>query len=134
MADTERTHSTARNIAKIVYILYLAELLIGPVLGLIGVILAYVYRSDAPERLASHYRFQIRTFWIGYLYLIIAGIAVLMGVVAISDNEEFIGVLLFIVGAAVLVFLVIWLIIRCIKGLKYELREEAYPDPKGWFF
>lgn len=134
MADTERTNSVTKHMAKIVYILYLTELLIGPVMGLIGLILAYVYRSDAPERLASHYRFQIRTFWIGCLYLIITGIAVLMGMVAFSDDEEFIGGLMFVVGAVVLVFLVIWLIIRCIKGLKYELREEAYPDPKGWFF
>jgi uncharacterized membrane protein len=27
-----------------------------------------VYRPDAPEWVKTHYRFQIRTFWIGLLY------------------------------------------------------------------
>ncbi len=128
MADTERTHSAATNIARIVYILYLAELFVG-ITGLIGVIMAYVNRSDAPEWLASHYRFQIRTFWIGLLYLMIAGIVLLMVVVSRD-----LMLLMVVVGGAVWVFWVIWMIIRCIKGLKYELREEAYPDPEGWFF
>ena len=128
MADTERTHSAATNIARIVYILYLAELFVG-ITGLIGVIMAYVNRSDAPEWLASHYRFQIRTFWIGLLCLMIAGIVLLMVVVSRD-----LMLLMVVVGGAVWVFWVIWMIIRCIKGLKYELREEAYPDPEGWFF
>ncbi|MXZ09042.1 MAG: hypothetical protein F4Y79_06295, partial [Gemmatimonadetes bacterium] len=62
MAETEQTYSVTSGTAKIVYILYLAELVVG-ITGLIGVIMAYVNRSDAPEWLASHYRFQIRTFW-----------------------------------------------------------------------
>ncbi|MYF74347.1 MAG: hypothetical protein F4175_13505, partial [Gemmatimonadetes bacterium] len=96
--------------ARIVYILYLVGVAFG-ITGLIGVIMAYVNRSNAPEWLASHYRFQIRTFWISLLYLVV-GI-----------------VLCFIViGVVVLVFWVIWMIIRCAKGLKYLSREEAYPD------
>ncbi len=115
MAETEQTYSVTSGTAKIVYILYLAELVVG-ITGLIGVIMAYVNRSDAPDWLASHYRFQIRTFWIGLLYLVV-GI-----------------VLCFIViGVVVLVFWMIWMIIRCAKGLKYLSREEAYPDPAGWF-
>lgn len=131
MADTERTQSVTRNIVRIIYILYLAELLIGPVSGLIGLILAYVYRSDAPEWLASHYRFQIRTFWIGLLYIITAGIVILIGVV--SDEPEIL-VVMSVVFIAMCIFVMIWLIIRCIKGLKYELREEAYPYPDRYFF
>ncbi|MYK53095.1 MAG: hypothetical protein F4032_15120 [Gemmatimonadetes bacterium] len=101
--------------ARIVYILYLVGVAFG-ITGLIGVIMAYVNRSNAPEWLASHYRFQIRTFWISLLYLVV-GI-----------------VLCFIViGVVVLVFWVIWMIIRCAKGLKYLSREEAYPDPVSWF-
>jgi len=30
--------------------------------------MAYVNRADAPDWVRSHYRFQIRTFWIGLLY------------------------------------------------------------------
>ena len=113
---TERTPLDITGTARIIYILYLVSLAVG-LTGLIGVIMAYVNRSDAPEWLSSHYRFQIRTFWIFLLYVIV-GIALLF----------------IVVGVVVLVLAVIWWIVRCAKGLKYLSREEAYPDPDGWFF
>ena len=36
-------------------------------LQLAGVIIAYAQRRDAPDWVHSHYRFQIRTFWIAVL-------------------------------------------------------------------
>ncbi len=111
----EEKHDTT-SIARIVYILYLVSLAVG-ITGLVGVIMAYVNRSDAPDWLASHYRFQIRTFWIWLLYLIV-------GIVLCA----------IVIGIAVLVFAAVWWIIRCAKGLQYLAREEAYPDPEGWFF
>jgi len=30
--------------------------------------MAYIYKGDAPDWLKSHYRYQIRKFWIGILY------------------------------------------------------------------
>ena len=79
--------------------------------------MAYVNRNDAPDWLKSHYQFQIRTFWIGALYL-------------------FIGVLLsqFIIGLLILLFWLLWLIVRCARGIKYLDRREAHPDPTGWMF
>ena len=113
MAEEKRDITST---ARIIYILYLVGLAFG-ITGLIGVIMAYVNRSDAPEWLASHYRFQIRTFWIWLLYLVVG--------IALS---------LIVIGIAVLVFAAVWWIIRCAKGIKYLAREEAYPDPEGWFF
>ena len=72
MPDTVQRYLNTISAAKVVYILFLAEFFVGPLGGLAGVILAYVCRSDAPDRLVSHYRFQIRTFWIGWLYILIA--------------------------------------------------------------
>src|SRR5438477_11416343 len=46
--------------AKIVYILYLVSLIFG-LTSIVGVIMAYVNRADAPGWVRSHYRFQIRT-------------------------------------------------------------------------
>ena len=105
---------TTEGTAKIVYILYLVGLVVG-VTGLIGVVMAYINRDDAPEWLKSHYQFQIRTFWIGTLYI-------------------FIGVILsyVLVGILVLFFFVIWLIVRCVKGIKYLDQKEAPPNPTGW--
>lgn len=107
---------TSKSTAKIVYILYLAGIVF-PVTGIIGVVMAYINRGDAPEWLKSHYQLQIRTFWIGALYISI-------------------GIILtfFIIGYFVLLFWVIWLIIRCIKGMKSLDLKEAHPDPAGWMF
>lgn len=107
---------SGENVAKIVYVLYLATLLTG-ITGLVGVVVAYVYRDEAPDWLETHYRFQIRTFWLGLLF-------------------SFVGLVLsvILVGYLVFVFAAVWLVVRCVKGLKYAGRREAYPDPVGWWF
>ena len=97
-----------------VYILYLVSLLIG-LTAIIGVIIAYVNRGDAPAWLESHYRYQIRTFWIGLLYGLIS--AVLMVVY---------------VGFILALAAVIWWIARCAVGLKYASRGEPLPNPASW--
>ena len=105
---------TTEGTAKIVYILYLIGLVFG-ITWLIGVVMAYINKDDAPEWLKSHYQFQIRTFWIGTLYI-------------------FIGIILsfVLIGILVLFFFVIWLIVRCVKGIKYLDQKEAPPNPTGW--
>ena len=104
------------DMAKIIYILYLAGLVTG-VTVLIGVVMAYMYRDTAPDWLKSHYQFQIRTFWIMLLYAIVAGVLTLV----------FIGFLLFLV-------LTVWWIIRCVKGLNMLGQRTAYPNPESWGF
>jgi uncharacterized membrane protein len=108
--------SNEQGNAKLVYILYLAGLIIG-ITGVVGVIMAYINKSDAPEWLQSHYRFQIRTFWIGFLYLVIGSILSMV-----------------FVGFFVLLFWAVWLIVRCVKGMKSLDKNEAHPNPTGWFF
>jgi uncharacterized membrane protein len=102
--------------AKIVYILYLVSLAVG-VTALVGVIMAYVNVGEAPEPLRSHYRFQIRTFWLGLLY-------------------SFVGLLLLVVvvGAVIWALVAVWLIVRCVKGLKYLDRGEPYPNAATWLW
>jgi uncharacterized membrane protein len=107
---------TTEGSAKLIYILYLVGIVIG-VTGIVGVIMAYINRSDAPDWLKTHYQFQIRTFWIGALYMLIG--AILMFV---------------IVGYFVFLFWMVWLIIRCVKGMKALDQKEAHPNPTGWMF
>lgn len=103
--------------AKIIYILYLVSLVTGGLTSLVGVIMAYVNVGDAPEPLRSHYRFQIRTFWIEILYSVVGFI------------------LLFVaVGAVVFLFVQVWLIVRCVKGLKALDRREPYPNVETWLW
>jgi uncharacterized membrane protein len=110
------TSSTNSGSAKLVYILYLASIVFG-ITGLIGLIMAYINKGDAPEWLKTHYRYQIRTFWIGFLYFFIGAITSLI-----------------LIGYIILLFTVIWLIVRCIKGMKALDQQQAHPNPTGWFF
>jgi uncharacterized membrane protein len=107
---------TTEGSARLVYILYLVGIVLG-ITGIVGVVMAYINRSDAPEWLQSHYQFQIRTFWIGGLYILIG--AILMFV---------------LVGYLVFLFWMVWLIIRCVKGMKSLDLKEAHPNPTGWMF
>jgi uncharacterized membrane protein len=102
--------------AKIIYILYLVGLATGLTL-VIGVIMAYINREDPPEWLQSHFRFQIRTFWIGLLYCVIG---VILSMV--------------LVGILVLLFAAVWLIIRVVKGFKYLEQRQPVADVETWMF
>ena len=108
--------ATTEGAALIVYILYLVGIVFA-ITGIVGVIMAYINRSDAPDWLKSHYQFQIRTFWIGGLYIVLGAILTVV-----------------LIGYLVLLFWVVWLIVRCVKGMKSLDRKEAYPDPTGWMF
>ena len=103
--------------AKIIYVLYLLSLGLG-FTHLIGVVMAYMNVGDAPEPLRSHYRFQIRTFWISLLYGLVGGL------------------LLLALGAGLLVwlFMAVWLVVRCVKGLKYLDRREPYANAGTWLW
>jgi uncharacterized membrane protein len=113
---TESLKPSTEGSAKLVYIMYLLSILFG-ITSIVGLIIAYVNRDDAPPWLQSHYQFQIRTFWIGFLYLLI-------------------GFMLYqvIIGFFILLFWLVWLIVRCAKGMKSLDQREPYPNPAGWFF
>ena len=100
----------------VVYALYLASFVVG-FTSVIGVVIAYVYRGKGPEWLDEHYRYQIRTFWIGLLY---ASVATLLTVV--------------LIGIPLLIALAVWLIVRCVKGFR-GLQEKRAPDNVApWLF
>lgn len=106
----------ARKTALIVYALYLGSFIVGITL-LAGVVVAYIYRNDAEEWLASHYRFQIRTFWMFVLFSIIGGLLAIV-----------------FVGWFILVFAAVWLIVRCVIGIKRLGERQPIADPASWLF
>lgn len=112
--SAERTGSP--DMAKIVYVLYLVGVVTG-VTMIIGVVMAYIYKDESPDWLRSHYEGQIRIFWIGILYSVIAAILTFV----------LIGILLFFVIA-------VWWIVRCVKGLKYLDQKSPYPNYESWAF
>jgi uncharacterized membrane protein len=108
--------STTKGSAKIVYILYMVGILFG-ITGIVGVVMAYINKADAPEWLKTHYQFQIRTFWIGALYIVLGSILSLV-----------------LIGWLVLLFWVVWLIVRSVKGIKALDSEKAIENPTRWLF
>ncbi|MBT2785340.1 MULTISPECIES: DUF4870 domain-containing protein [unclassified Halomonas] len=97
------------TMAMVIYALYLASFLLG-VTSIIGVVIAYVYKGNGPVWLDEHYRYQIRTFWIGLVYGTICTM-----------------LLFAVIGFPLFVALGIWFIIRCVKGFK-GLQEKRAPS------
>lgn len=104
-----------KTLPAIVYALMIAGVATGGVTCAIGVILAYVSRKDAPEWLASHYEFQIRTFWLALLFSIVSALLTVVGI-----------------GVVLLVAVGLWVVVRGIVGLSNLLKNQPYPTPKNW--
>ena len=85
--------------------------------GLAGVIMAYVHRGDGGAWTDSHYTFQIRSFWIGLLAMLVGGALTFL----------FVGVIL-------LMLLPFWLLIRCGRGLNRVNAQQPQPYPRSWAF
>lgn len=104
------------TMAMIIYALYLASFLVG-FTSFIGVVMAYVYKGKGPVWLDEHYRYQIRTFWMGLVYGIVFSVLTLI-----------------LIGFPLLLALAVWFIVRCVKGFK-GLQEQRAPDNVDtWLF
>ena len=112
---TETQKSTIPT-AKVIYILLLVSTLVG-FSGIIALIMAYIFKDKSTDWLQTHYRFQIRTYWIGLLYAVI-------GVITVPIT----------VGYLVLLFTFIWMVVRCAKGLKQLENEQPVNNLESWFF
>jgi len=76
---TARAQSDDRTLAFVVYaMLFLAPFVFG-LTALIGVAIAYVRRPEAERLVASHYRFQVRVFWVGFALSVLAALAIMIG-------------------------------------------------------
>ncbi len=109
-------NKTIENV-RLIYILYLVGLVFG-ITAIVGVVIAYTNKDDEmPDWLKSHYQYLISTFWKG-LIMIVVGVVLSM----------------IIIGIFILIFWTIWLIIRCVKGMKYLDTKQVVPNPDGWLF
>jgi uncharacterized membrane protein len=107
--------NSTRKAALGIYILYLLAFI--PFLAIAAIVFAYVFENDAKNTLTSHYRYLIRSFWIGILYFGIASVLTL-----------------FLIGMLLMPLCLIWWFIRMAKGLKSLLRREPIANPKTWLF
>lgn len=106
-----------RGRIQLIYICYLAALLLG-LPSLIGLVLAYFWRQENNPPGFSHFRFQIRTFWLGLLYSVVC--------------LPFTLIPLF--GAIPYLFIGLWFLIRTVRGILAAGRDEPIRNPGRWGF
>ncbi len=99
-----------------VYILYLVGFLTG-ITALVGVVIAYLQRDKTDQVSQSHFQFQITTFWIGLLYFVLGCFTIHFGI-----------------GVIILLWWIIWTVIRCVKGLLALNTGEPIRYPNSWLF
>ena len=100
---------------KLVYVLYLASVLIG-ITMLVGLVMAYLNRNQVRGTWAeSHYTYQIRTFWIGLLYSLISMLLMVVGI-----------------GFLLIIAVVVWAIVRSVRGLQWASAGSPVPNPRSW--
>lgn len=104
----------SRALAFTVYIAYLASFAT-LVSWFIGLVLAYWQFGTGPAWLDSHYRWQIRTFWLCCLYLAIGWLLTIV-----------------LIGYVVLFLTAVWFILRCVRGLSALDRGEPIARPASW--
>ena len=83
----------------------------------------------AGPRVRSHYIFQIRTFWTAIGWWIIGGALFALG---IPLSVILVGVPLLMLGGLIFAVGHLWFGVRCLAGIVYLAREEAYPRPRTW--
>ena len=111
----EQPSTTHKNsMPTVIYILYLTSIVLG-ITSIIGLIMAYINKGDAKAIEATHYRYQIRTFWIGLLYAVICMLLTAIGI-----------------GFLLMFGVLIWFIIRCVKGLSAYSKNQAIVNPTTW--
>ncbi len=104
------------GLALAVYVLYLVGFFNG-LTTVIGAAIAYMQSERADEIARTHFRFQVRTFLIGLLYIVVAAVTLHVGI-----------------GVIVLLWWAAWTLIRCVKGMLALNAGEPIADPDSWLF
>jgi uncharacterized membrane protein len=95
-----------KQLTLAVYLLYAAGFFVG-LTAIVAIVINYIKRDDVAGTIyASHFTWQIRTFWWSLLWGIVGGITLLIGV-----------------GFVVLLADAVWVIYRIVKGV-LNLNED----------
>ena len=108
------------NQPTVVALLYLVSIVTGLSM-LIGLILAYVWKDDDSGNWEnSHFRFHIRSFWIG---LLLGGLFVIPTILTLG-----------LAGFILYPLLVVWLAIRSLKAMLAAQRRQPLVDAGTWLW
>ena len=108
----------------ITYLLYLLSFFTAGLLWIVPIVMNYVKRREAGYSwLASHFDWQIKTFWYSILIAILGIIILLIGLGVLgvsifneSGSAAAGSVLMTIIGGLLLVFSILWHLYRIIRG------------------
>lgn len=98
--EVQVVNDSSQRLTLIIYILYLASFFIG-ITAIAAIIINYLKKDEvANTYLASHFRWQMRTFWFAVLWAAIGFITVFLAI-----------------GYVILLANGIWMLYRMIRGL-----------------
>ncbi|WP_230661400.1 DUF4870 family protein [Psychrobacter sp. I-STPA10] len=108
----------------ITYLLYLLSFFTAGILWIVPIVMNYLKRREAGHSwLASHFDWQIKTFWYSILMAILGVIILLIGLGVLgvsifteSGNTAAGSVVMTMIGGILLVFSVLWHLYRIIRG------------------
>ena len=109
-----RLFAPGKTNVQFIYVLYLIGIVIFAA-TIVGLVTAYVNRGRSAPWLETHYRYQIRTFWIGVLYALIALLTVFIGI-----------------GFLLAIAVIVWAIIRVVRGLQRASAGQPILNPDSW--
>ncbi|HET6970083.1 MAG TPA: hypothetical protein VFH92_03065 [Phenylobacterium sp.] len=124
---TYDSYAEDKTMPAVCYALYLLAFVTG-ITGVAGAIVAYAQQGSAGPVMRTHYTFLLRTFWIGLVWMVLAGLVLAVGIplsfILIGIPLLILAKLMFAVGA-------VWYGVRCVVGLVYLNRGEPYPRPEA---
>ena len=99
-----------RKLTWVTYILYAASPVFG-ITAIVAIVLNYIKRDDARGTwLESHFRWQIRTFWWGVLWLSVGSLTTVV-----------------LIGIPIVFVATVWLVYRVVKGMLFLYEERSLP-------
>ncbi|TPE60078.1 hypothetical protein FJQ54_11725 [Sandaracinobacter neustonicus] len=112
------TNDFDMNRPTIISLLYVGSFLAG-ITSIIGVILAYMWNGEPHDSWQdSHFRYHIRTFWIGIVWTIVAIIGSI--------------ITLFMLAWVLFPLVSVWFIARAIKSLMAAQKQQPLTNVETW--
>lgn len=114
ITSTDPEFSRQRQLVIIIYALYGAAFFLGGIPAIVGIIINYIKRPEIKDpMLASHFVWQIRTFWISVGLALIGALSTIIGI-----------------GFIILFAIAIWNIYRLVRGVLNILENKPMPISK----
>lgn len=121
---TENQQRSLITYNHMTYLLYVVSYFTAGLLWIVPIVMNYAKRHDAHNSwLATHFDWQIKTFWYSIVLFLIATLIIIfavgglgVSVIADSSNAAIGSFLLVGLGVLIIIFTVIWHLYRIIRG------------------